>query len=196
MASAAAAAAAASEANTSGLRDDFIDHTEGSSKLLLHPLSKARQTWDIFLIVTLFAFAIFYPLRLSFLDPRGASPAWRAVDIALTAVFGFDILLTLRTGIVVDRTLILSPRKIALRYARGWLLVDLLAALPLDLLVARPAGGLNLWAWSRFIKVLRLYSLGQYRYFDKVMKAVDVHFGVMTCKQRHSPPAAALRGRV
>ena len=55
---------------------------------------------------------------------------------------------------------------------------------------------LNLWAWSRFIKVLRLYSLGQYRYFDKVMKAVDVHFGVMTCKQRHSPPAAALRGRV
>ena len=171
---------AASEANTSGLRDDFIDHTEGSSKLLLHPLSKARQTWDIFLIVTLFAFAIFYPLRLSFLDPRGASPAWRAVDIALTAVFGFDILLTLRTSIVVDRTLILSPRKIALRYARGWLLVDLLAALPLDLLVARPAGGLNLWAWSRFIKVLRLYSLGQYRYFDKVMKAVDVHFGVMT----------------
>ena len=186
MASAAAAAAAASEANTSGLRDDFIDHTEGSSKLLLHPLSKARQTWDIFLIVTLFAFAIFYPLRLSFLDPRGASPAWRAVDIALTAVFGFDILLTLRTGIVVDRTLILSPRKIALRYARGWLLVDLLAALPLDLLVARPAGGLNLWAWSRFIKVLRLYSLGQYRYFDKVMKAVDVHFGVMTCTPRNS----------
>ena len=143
--------------------------------------------------MTLFAFAIFYPLRLSFLDPRGASPAWRAVDIALNAVFGFDILLTLRPGIVVDarrRALAAQDRAVA----RGWLLVDLLAALPLDLLVARPAGGLNLWAWSRFIKVLRLYSLGQYRYFDKVMKAVDVHFGVMTyLKVRRRTVAAQFR---
>ncbi|KAL4149518.1 hypothetical protein QTP88_003451 [Uroleucon formosanum] len=71
------------------------------------------------------------PLRFSFEDPLVV------VDFFVDITFIIDIAINFRTTYVNKNDEVVSaPSKIALNYFRGWFLIDLVAAIPFDLLIA------------------------------------------------------------
>ncbi|VVC40673.1 Hypothetical protein CINCED_3A013021 [Cinara cedri] len=71
------------------------------------------------------------PLRFSFEDPLVV------VDFFVDITFIIDIAINFRTTYVNKNDEVVSaPSKIALHYFRGWFLIDLVAAIPFDLLIA------------------------------------------------------------
>lgn len=58
------------------------------------------------------------------------------VDLLVDIMFIIDILINFRTTYVSPTDEVVShPSKIAVHYLRGWFLIDLVAAIPFDLLL-------------------------------------------------------------
>ncbi|XP_065320030.1 uncharacterized protein LOC135927777 isoform X3 [Gordionus sp. m RMFG-2023] len=58
------------------------------------------------------------------------------LDLVVDIMFMIDIIINFRTTFVNNNDEVVSdPRKIAIHYFRGWLIIDLLAAIPFDLLL-------------------------------------------------------------
>ncbi|HRP67972.1 MAG TPA: ion transporter [Turneriella sp.] len=112
----------------------------------------AKKYFDaLLLIVTLFA-AIEVPLHLAL---AYETPHWvHIINFVYPILFGSDIILTFFTTITVDGQEITSKRTIALKYLRSWFIVDLLAAVPFDLIFTQ--------GWpseaSNMARSLRLFS--------------------------------------
>jgi len=111
-----------------------------------------KQYFDaLLLIVTLFA-AIEVPLQLSLRYPV---PHWiRIINIFYPIIFSADIIATFFTTITVDGQEVASRKAIALKYLRSWFVVDLVAAVPFELIFT---GGWLSEA-SNAARSLRLFS--------------------------------------
>ena len=130
-----------------------------------------RDVWKfVVLVATIFA-AIEIPLRLA-LSYR--VEGWLCyLDWTITALFTVDIVLNFRTPIVKAREVLTSRREIAREYLKTWFVIDFLAAIPFDLLVA---GALP--ATSLTFRVLRLLRL------TRVFRLV--HLAALMRKWQHS----------
>ena len=119
---------------------------------MIDPNSSARQYWD--LVVTFFILytIIEIPLRIAaFYEPGG----WLlALDALTTAVFVADIVVKFRTSRSIKGRLDDDPRRIALAYLRSRFALDLIVALPGQLLLFGP--------W-RVLWVLRMFKISQLR---------------------------------
>lgn len=56
------------------------------------------------------------------------------IDLLLDIMFIADILINFRTTYISDGEIITDPRKIARNYAKGWFVIDAVAAIPFDLI--------------------------------------------------------------
>ena len=105
---------------------------------MIHPLSPFRTRWDI-LAMTLAVVIIFLvPFRVCF-DRAFAEDEIRSYDTALLvfdAFFLVDIVLNFNTGRIhhEDRVVVMSRRKVARMYLRGWFAIDILSSFPWFLL--------------------------------------------------------------
>lgn len=95
---------------------------------------RAREAWNAAVnLATIFA-ALEIPLRLAL--GYEVDGTLYVVDWAITALFTVDIVLNFLTPIQQARGVITDRREIARHYLKRWFVLDLLAALPFDLLVA------------------------------------------------------------
>jgi hypothetical protein len=82
--------------------------------------------------------AVTIPYRLTFWSSPVELSIDVSINVALDAVsdlcFFVEIFLALRTGFVDNGVLVLDRRRVWQRYKRGWFLVDLITAVPFDLL--------------------------------------------------------------
>lgn len=63
------------------------------------------------------------------------------MDILVDVMFIIDILINFRTTYVNKNDEVVShPKRIAAHYIKGWFIIDLVAAIPFDLLFFRTAG--------------------------------------------------------
>lgn len=146
---------------------------------ILSPEDRVVLVWNIVcgLVVLFVAFEL--PIRLSFptqLDER----VYLVGEWVLTLYFVLDIAIVFVTAYEDEEgELLIDPRKVALRYARTWLLVDVLGTIPWDLLLparyalassaATPADGgvapvanvLYVLQLPRLLRLLRLPRLLQ-----------------------------------
>ena len=62
----------------------------------------------------------------------GAGPAafWLVLDVLISIGLVLNVGVNLRTGIKSEGVVVMEPRAIFLSYLHGWMLVDLLSALP------------------------------------------------------------------
>lgn len=105
----------------------------------------------LLLLVTLFA-AIEVPLQLSLRYP---TPDWiRVITLLYPVLFFADIIATFFTVRTVDGHPVTSKKQIAIDYLRSWFIVDLVAAIPFDLIFA--TGWLS--EISNAARSLRLFS--------------------------------------
>ncbi|MCB1169093.1 MAG: ion transporter [Leptospiraceae bacterium] len=139
---------------------------------MLHPSHSFKQTWELILILVTTYASVEVPLRLVMGYP---AEGWILyVDFLVITVFAVDIIVNFRTAILVDGRLVSDPRTVALKYLRGWFLIDFLAAVPFDLILIHSIGQpeadlarlisptlLRALRMLRLIRLLRLVRLAQ-----------------------------------
>ena len=114
---------------------------------LLH-YSPFKAVWDWLILLLVIYTAVFTPYSAAFLlsdqdeSQRGdcgytCSPL-TMVDLIVDIMFVVDIVINFRTTYVNTNDEVVShPRHIAVHYFKGWFLIDMVAAIPFDLLIFR-----------------------------------------------------------
>ncbi|KAL2097607.1 hypothetical protein ACEWY4_006814 [Coilia grayii] len=114
---------------------------------ILH-YSPFKAVWDWVILLLVIYTAIFTPYSASFLlsDAEEAAmqrcgyscSALNVVDLIVDILFILDIIINFRTTYVNSNDEVMShPVRIAVHYFKGWFLIDLVAAIPFDLLIYR-----------------------------------------------------------
>ena len=114
---------------------------------ILH-YSPFKAVWDWLILLLVIYTAIVTPYSAAFLlsDTEeqkiqscgySCSPL-NVVDLIVDIMFIVDIVINFRTTYVnVNDEVVSHPSKIAVHYFKGWFLIDLVAAIPFDLLIYR-----------------------------------------------------------
>ncbi|XP_072381885.1 voltage-gated delayed rectifier potassium channel KCNH8 isoform X1 [Diabrotica undecimpunctata] len=103
------------------------------SRFIISHYGMFKSAWDWLILMATFYVAVVVPYNASFETERPSV----VLDVFVEALFFIDILLNFRTTYVNRKGEVVSAWKtIAINYLRTWFLVDLLAALPFDLLYA------------------------------------------------------------
>uniref|UniRef100_A0ABM5GM67 Voltage-gated inwardly rectifying potassium channel KCNH2 n=1 Tax=Pogona vitticeps TaxID=103695 RepID=A0ABM5GM67_9SAUR len=112
---------------------------------ILH-YSPFKAVWDWLILLLVIYTAIFTPYSAAFLlnDKEehvrhscgySCSPL-NVVDLIVDIMFIIDILINFRTTYVnTNEEVVSHPAKIAIHYFKGWFLIDMVAAIPFDLLI-------------------------------------------------------------
>jgi len=152
---------------------------------MIHPESKLKNTWDFFVLGVTVIGAIVIPLSVVF-------------DLSLPALTNFshwiipglfvaDILVQLNTGFYRLGGLISKRNAVALKYLKGWFWLDVLAALPLALILnnffAASGGILLLLRLNPLLKLVhsgtKLYRLGGRRINPAILRLVLLVFWIL-----------------
>jgi potassium voltage-gated channel Eag-related subfamily H protein 8 len=104
------------------------------SRFIISHYGMFKNGWDWLILMATFYVAVVVPYNASFLNSERPSVI---MDVLVEALFFIDILLNFRTTYVNRKGEVVSNwRAISLNYLRTWFIVDMLAALPFDLLYA------------------------------------------------------------
>ncbi|XP_069337704.1 voltage-gated inwardly rectifying potassium channel KCNH6 isoform X2 [Eulemur rufifrons] len=138
---------------------------------ILH-YSPFKAVWDWLILLLVIYTAVFTPYSAAFLlsdqdeSRRGAcgytcSPL-TVVDLIVDIMFVVDIVINFRTTYVNTNDEVVShPRRIAVHYFKGWFLIDMVAAIPFDLLIFRTGSDetttlIGLLKTARLLRLVRV----------------------------------------
>ncbi|XP_015113234.1 potassium voltage-gated channel subfamily H member 8 isoform X1 [Diachasma alloeum] len=121
-----------------------------------------KSCWDWLILIATFYVAVIVPYNASFVN---VGRPFMISDVIVEVLFIFDIVLNFRTTYVSRKgKLIINGKKIAVNYLKGWFLIDLVAALPFDVLYAADVysgeepghGHIHLIKLTRLLRLARL----------------------------------------
>lgn len=141
------------------------------SRYMMSFRSCGRLCWDVFLTFLLFYIATLLPFRLAFFL-ESESETYRLFEIIIDVCFAVDILLTFRTTYCDDEgEEVKDAKRVALHYARTWLIVDVVTAIPFEYVIAGSGDRVKLLKGSKVFKVLKLVRAIK---FLKIIQATEV----------------------
>uniref|UniRef100_A0A0R3R100 Ion_trans domain-containing protein n=1 Tax=Brugia timori TaxID=42155 RepID=A0A0R3R100_9BILA len=104
--------------------------------------SPFKAVWDWIILLLVIYTAIFTPYVAAFLLREDSSRKARfsepleIIDLIVDIMFIVDIIINFRTTYVNENDEVVShPGKIAIHYFKGWFIIDMIAAVPFDLLL-------------------------------------------------------------
>ncbi|XP_078385982.1 potassium voltage-gated channel subfamily H member 6a [Cetorhinus maximus] len=138
---------------------------------ILH-YSPFKAVWDWLILLLVIHTAIFTPYSAAFLlndqeeEKRlecgySCNPL-AVVDLIVDIMFIIDIIINFRTTYVNENDEVVShPAKIAIHYFKGWFLIDIVAAIPFDLLIFRSGSDetttlIGLLKTARLLRLVRV----------------------------------------
>lgn len=142
-------------------------------------------TWDYIHVVCIIYVLIVVPLRVGFDEDVEPMTPFFFVELSIDIFFILDLLVCFRTAYIhEDGVLQDDPCKIALRYLRGWFVVDFLSAFPLSYLQLAfkadddgPDGNTKTWKMVRMLRLLKMMKvqagMNLVRKLDKEGKFTD-----------------------
>ncbi|XDV36238.1 hypothetical protein PO909_006057 [Leuciscus waleckii] len=143
--------------------------TPGINKFTILHYSPFKAVWDWLILLLVIYTAIFTPYSAAFLlndleEERrrecgySCSPL-NVVDLIVDIMFIVDILINFRTTYVnANEEVVSHPAKIAVHYFKGWFFIDMVAAIPFDLLIFE-AGSEETTTLIGLLKTARLLRL-------------------------------------
>lgn len=140
---------------------------------IIDPSSTFRNSWDLFMSFILLYIAFYVPYRVClFWDDDNLSDNLQTIETISDILFGIDIILNFSTAYVDKKTgeLIVSRRKIAIYYCKGYFIIDLVASFPFQILTG--GGG---QALSKSGKVLRLPKLIKFLRLFRLLKLMRIY---------------------
>jgi hypothetical protein len=152
---------------------------------MFHPENKLRTSWDFFVLAVTLLGAIVIPLSLVF--DLSSSPAAASVLWIIPAVFVADILIQFNTAFYRLGRTVTRGGSIAVRYLKSWFVMDLLAALPLGLIInsfiGDPGTALLLVSLNPLLKLIHsgttLYRIGGSRINPAILRLVLLVFWIL-----------------
>ncbi|XP_072229966.1 voltage-gated delayed rectifier potassium channel KCNH4 [Leuresthes tenuis] len=133
------------------------------SRFILLHYSVSKALWDWLILLATFYVAVTVPYNVSFTPHDDSITAARSTivsDIAVEMLFILDIILNFRTTFVSQSgQVVYEARPICIHYATTWFFVDLVAALPFDLLYAFNITVTSLVHLLKTVRLLRLLRL-------------------------------------
>ncbi|XP_067432475.1 potassium voltage-gated channel subfamily H member 4 isoform X2 [Thunnus thynnus] len=135
------------------------------SRFILLHYSVSKALWDWLILLATFYVAVTVPYNVSFTPYDDSVTAGRSTivsDIVVEMLFIIDIILNFRTTFVSQSgQVVYESRSICIHYATTWFFVDLVAALPFDLLYAFNITVTSLVHLLKTVRLLRLLRLLQ-----------------------------------
>ncbi|XP_022064734.1 potassium voltage-gated channel subfamily H member 4a [Acanthochromis polyacanthus] len=139
------------------------------SRFILLHYSVSKALWDWLILLATFYVAVVVPYNVCFVSHDEADDRRSLVsrstigsDIAVEMLFILDIILNFRTTYVSQSgQVVYDARSIYLHYCTTWFFVDLIAALPFDLLYAFNITVTSLVHLLKTVRLLRLLRLLQ-----------------------------------
>ncbi|XP_053309347.1 potassium voltage-gated channel subfamily H member 6 [Spea bombifrons] len=138
---------------------------------ILH-YSPFKAVWDWLILLLVIYTAIFTPYSAAFLlNDQEEERNWACgyscnplniVDLIVDIMFIVDIIINFRTTYVnMNDEVVSHPAKIAIHYFKGWFLIDIVAAIPFDLLVYRTGSDetttlIGLLKTARLLRLVRV----------------------------------------
>ncbi|XP_022687027.1 potassium/sodium hyperpolarization-activated cyclic nucleotide-gated channel 2-like isoform X2 [Varroa jacobsoni] len=142
-------------------------------RFMIHPESALRVNWDIFMLFVLILNMIVIPLDVAFFS-ISREPSLMALSIFSDIVYGVDLVFNFRTGVKISKDPLqfsLDPWVVSKRYFQRWFLVDLISAIPFDLvsLTIVPNQGKDFQPTLRLIHLLKLINLFKLLRFSRLI---------------------------
>ncbi|PAA51267.1 hypothetical protein BOX15_Mlig018296g1 [Macrostomum lignano] len=150
-----------------------VQEVKRSKGILLH-YGLLKITWDWLILLCTFYIAIMVPYNAAnssgkLRKANGADDAGIAVDLLVEVVFIADICINFRTTFVSKSgQVVYCQRMIAINYIKTWFFLDLLAAVPFDIIIlisnavssdlASKMETFNLMKLARMLRLLKLYQ--------------------------------------
>ncbi|XP_006029120.1 potassium voltage-gated channel subfamily H member 8 [Alligator sinensis] len=134
------------------------------SKFILLHYSTFKAGWDWLILLATFYVAVTVPYNVCFIgnDDLSTTRSTTVSDIAVEILFIIDIILNFRTSYVSKSgQVIFEARSICIHYVTTWFIIDLIAALPFDLLYAFNVSVVSLVHLLKTVRLLRLLRLLQ-----------------------------------
>ncbi|MEE6514360.1 hypothetical protein FKM82_022399 [Ascaphus truei] len=151
-------------ANKPSLPEYKVASVQKSRLILLH-YSIFKALWDWLILLATFYVAVTVPYNVCFTGRDDSVSAARSTivsDIVVEMLFILDIILNFRTTYVSQSgQVVYDPRSICIHYLATWFFVDLIAALPFDLLYAFNVTVTSLVHLLKTVRLLRLLRLLQ-----------------------------------
>eukprot|EP01047_Picozoa_sp_COSAG01_P024022 COSAG01_NODE_1471_length_10198_cov_4.595703_2_plen_586_part_00 len=144
-------------------RGSFGLRSGGTSRCVLPPSHKFRKIWDLIQILMLLYVAVLIPQRIGFdIDLELLTWKW-FIELIVDTYFIADIFVNFRTGVMIDNELEMSARRIAIHYAKGWLLVDVVSCLPIGYVsqAMNESGQTPATSNTKAFKILRMLRLSK-----------------------------------
>ncbi|XP_027644500.2 potassium voltage-gated channel subfamily H member 6 isoform X4 [Falco biarmicus] len=139
---------------------------------ILH-YSPFKAVWDWLILLLVIYTAVFTPYSAAFLlnEEQVEEKHWdcsyscdplNIIDLIVDIMFIVDIVINFRTTYVnVNDEVVSHPGKIAIHYFKGWFLIDMVAAIPFDLLIFRSGSDetttlIGLLKTARLLRLVRV----------------------------------------
>ncbi|XP_077062046.1 voltage-gated inwardly rectifying potassium channel KCNH6 isoform X1 [Siphateles boraxobius] len=137
--------------------------------IMLH-YSPFKAMWDWIILLLVLYTAVFTPYSAAFLlneleEERRHTCGYtcnplNVVDVIVDVLFIIDIVITFRTTYVNhNNEVVTHPKHIAIHYIKGWFLIDMVAAIPFDLLMFRSGSDETTATLIGLLKTARLLRL-------------------------------------
>jgi hypothetical protein len=171
-------------ARTSTMTDFAMERAESVLGVaVIDPFHRNKVRWDMGVAALIIYSVVKVPFWIGFqvetLDRLPGRDAVAQIDIVVDCLFGIDILLTFFTGYLDERNrLIKNHKRIALRYFRGFFVVDVVSTFPITpaLKILFPEGdnssGDNL-KLSRILRLTRLFKLARLFRLNKLTAMLE-----------------------
>ena len=125
---------------------------------VIHPESRFKILWEIYLLLITIAVTIVAPLMVVF--EMTITPTLLIFDIVVTITFTVDIIIHFNTAFILRRELITDRRRIAVRYLKSWFFWDVIATVPLAwfFVPGRYASVNRILRFSRLARLFKLFG--------------------------------------
>ncbi|XP_056153960.1 potassium voltage-gated channel subfamily H member 8 [Lampris incognitus] len=132
------------------------------SKFILLHFSTFKAGWDWLILLATFYVAVTVPFNVCYIGNDDLTRSTTASDVAVEILFIIDIVFSFRTTYVSKSgQVIFDARQICFHYLTTWFIIDLIAALPFDLLYAFKVSVLSVVHLLKTVRLLRLLRLLQ-----------------------------------
>lgn len=130
--------------------------------MVFMPDDPIKRVWNILMIFLLFYVASWVPIAICFgeTNTSGVVTPGEIFDYIVDILFFIDIIINFLSSYEdpVTGLPVISIKKIASNYVRGWFAIDFIAVLPVGLVEKAFSGGENL-KLARLARLPRLYRL-------------------------------------
>lgn len=136
---------------------------------MIYPNDTCKLWWDVFISVVLLISTFTTPIDLAFSRLSEENPSFSTFNYTLDFFFVLDIIVMFNSAIQDEYFNIIDDRKdIAIDYLKCWFFIDVVAIIPLDLLIT--TNDLN--SLIRITRAGKLYKLIKITRLVRLLKVI------------------------